>query len=902
MKLSGNNFLSISTQTGISFNLDLSIDNITGNCNFGFSGENKDLTFRLNKGNIIDPSNQIVYSYNSNELINISGNLDLNLYSYYINEQPCVLNGPKDLFNISGFYLNTQNCSADLDLSLYGNVPNYGVDFSNTFYITGNNPLIGIISNSGDSTFKIFSGVITAPTGFSVNGFILNGTPVNNTAEINNTTFGQISISHYYQTFSQIENSRLYNIQLDLYTNFGKVSKTIPITGSLSGYINIDLNTLDIIYPSSQSLIGSEDETNILLNNKIITGSKSIELELDKNLNIKLEYHGGKTGIFYADVPGSGYKSVNVSGFLNGSGYLGKTDLILTGYNLQSGSQITGYMTGVPSEQFIVTGYTTKAINNTTVTGYYFNNQYVTTLQTYITGYSSNGTINYNDYVYPLNRRRFSTVSTVSVPNTLDFFNSSIESNESGTISLVSLPYESNHSLGIFSTGRVFVYTGHNSGGGLRLARTYSGLNGDRSFGSVIYKSQTGDLFLIGSERRGSQGDSGRFYVCENYTQDLNSAKLINFSGQNFTSNCHGVIIGDIVCIGIGSSFNNTGSVNIYENTGTILSLRQTLTGYSNGGRFGKSLAINQNKEILSVSARLANNTGEVYIFTGNNFNYNLLNKLHRSGEAGYPFLGSLDSSMSFNKVGNLFAIGGWANGNYPEGIFYIFTGDKNSNFKQVYYATGSTSAGQLGSRVKFNSSGDKLLVNNLLGSLYGNIYTGANTNWILYNTIQGGNIAGKMDISTLPNNEEIYYRLQSNSIDTIYNINYSGYFSGTQIATGIINKTSNYLITGLITGNKYNKTFSNTFNLITGYYLPSSGTYTGFFDFKQNNLLSFDGKSYSNSNPLIPTGINDFYVKVKTKNYYDDEAITGKLTVVSSTFNGSNTGVIYYYITGKKV
>ena len=38
MKLSGNNFLSINTQTGVSFNLDLSIDNITGNCNFGFTG------------------------------------------------------------------------------------------------------------------------------------------------------------------------------------------------------------------------------------------------------------------------------------------------------------------------------------------------------------------------------------------------------------------------------------------------------------------------------------------------------------------------------------------------------------------------------------------------------------------------------------------------------------------------------------------------------------------------------------------------------------------------------------------------------------------------------------------------------------------------------------------------
>jgi hypothetical protein len=49
MKISGNNFLSINTQTGISFNLDLSIDNLIGNCNFGFTGTNENLTFKLNK-------------------------------------------------------------------------------------------------------------------------------------------------------------------------------------------------------------------------------------------------------------------------------------------------------------------------------------------------------------------------------------------------------------------------------------------------------------------------------------------------------------------------------------------------------------------------------------------------------------------------------------------------------------------------------------------------------------------------------------------------------------------------------------------------------------------------------------------------------------------------------------
>jgi hypothetical protein len=901
MKLSGNNFLSINTQTGVSFNLDLSIDNITGNCNFGFSGENKDLTFRLNKGNIIDPSNQIVYSYNSNELINISGNLDLNLYSYYINKQPCVLNGPKDLFNISGFYLNTQNCSADLDLSLYGNLPNYGVDFNNTFYITGDNPLIGIIFNSGDSTFKIFSGVITAPTGFFVNGFILNGIPVNNTAEINNNTFGQISISHYYQTFYQIENSRLYNIQLDLYTNFGKISKTIPITGSLSGYINIDLNTLDIIYPSSQSLIGNEDETDIFLNNKITTGSKSIELELDKNLNIKLEYHGGKTGIFYVDIPGSGYKSINVSGFLNGSGYLGQTDLRLTGYNLQSGVQITGYMTGLVSEQFFITGNILDDISLLS-TGYFFNIPFILN-KTYtgITGFTNNGIVNYNNHLNSSFIQRTQTIDNYRFPTSQ--FGVKIKSNESGSIVLVNAQLEVSEN---FSTGKVYLYTGNQ--GNLTLAKTYSGLLGDRNFGNDFYINKTGNCFLISCNRFGNKGDSGRVYLFENYNQNINTSRIIEESGLYFGKSV-AINTGNIVFINNYNGTNNTGVINIYENNGPSFIKRQILSGYSKTNNFGTSLDTIDDGQLLIVSDVLASLSGETYIFTGNNYNYSLLNKLDKSGISGLNFFGY---SLSLNKNGNILAVGD-PYSNLNSGAFFIYTGDRNNNFKQVF-ASGfrGPGAAQLGISLKLNNEGNTLIAglplkDNSNGEI--RIITGSNDKWITTNIINQNTLniytvilGFPVNLSTL-SGKNTYYA--GNYIDqrlhTFSDINFSGYL-GSFIATGLINKTSNYLITGLITGNKYNKTFLNTFNLITGYYLPSSGTYTGFFDFKQNNRLSLDGQSYSNSNPLITTGINDFYIKVKTKNYYDNEALTGKLTVVSSTFNGSNTGVIYYYITGKKV
>ena len=46
MILSGNNILSLSEQTGISYSIDLSLNNSTGTCNLGFSGQSK-FNFRI---------------------------------------------------------------------------------------------------------------------------------------------------------------------------------------------------------------------------------------------------------------------------------------------------------------------------------------------------------------------------------------------------------------------------------------------------------------------------------------------------------------------------------------------------------------------------------------------------------------------------------------------------------------------------------------------------------------------------------------------------------------------------------------------------------------------------------------------------------------------------------------
>jgi hypothetical protein len=899
MKLSGNNFLSVNIQTGISFNIDLSVDNLIGSCDFGFSGLNSDLRFKLNKGNIIDPNNRNAYIYTSNEQINISGNISNNLYSYYIDNQPCVLNGLTNLSNISGFYLKTNNCSADLNLSLYGDIPNYSVNFPNTFYITGNNPLIGNIYDSGAYKFQIYSGVVILPTGFSFNGFLVDGILTNSTPRDGIYTYPlQMSIGHYNQTSSQIENSRLYNLELDLYTNFGKISKIFSITGAYSGYISLDLNTSDIIYPSSGSIIGNEDETNILVNTKILSGFRSNLFELDKIITVKLEYYGGKVGTFYADISGSGYKYINVSGFLNGSGYLGKTDLILTGYNLQSGSQITGYMTGTPSEQFFITGYISNNVNILS-TGYFFDIPFVENKNYNITGFTNNGLINYNNYLNSSFIQKKQTIENYISPTSQ--FGLKIKSNESGSIVLVSAATEINPN---FSTGRVYLYTGNQ--GDLTLAKTYSGLLGDRNFGNNFYINKTGNCFLISCNRFGNQGDSGRVYLFENYNQNINTARIIQESGLYFAKSV-AINTGNIVFINNYNGTNNTGVINIYENNGVSFVKRQMLSGYSKTNNFGTILNTVDDGQLLVASDPIASYSGEAYVFTGNNYNYSLLNKLDKSGISGISFFGY---SLSLNKNGNILAVGD-PYSNISSGAFFIYTGDRNNNFKQVF-ASGFSEPGQaqLGVSLKLNNEGNTLIAGLPLKDYQNGeirIITGFNSTWVTTNTINRNTLNTDdiilgltVDLSTLSGKNTYYagnYAYQR--LHTFSDINFSGYANSFP-ATGLINKTSNYLITGFITGNKYNKTFLNTFNLLTGYYLPSSGVYTGFIDFKENDYRYTD--FYVNNDALVTSGINNLYLKVKTKNYYDDEVMTGKLTIYAKTFNAPDTGVIYYYITGKKV
>ena len=104
----------------------------------------------------------------------------------------------------------------------------------------------------------------------------------------------------------------------------------------------------------------------------------------------------------------------------------------------------------------------------------------------------------------------------------------------------------------------------------------------------------------------------------------------------------------------------------------------------------------------------------------------------------------------------------------------------------------------------------------------------------------------------------------------------------------------NNYLFTGSITGQRYIKTFFDSFNLITGYYL--SGLLTGLQDFKINNYIN--GNSYINSG-FISEDIDQLYIQAKTRNYFSNDVISGLLSISGYETGKYANRVISTIITG---
>jgi len=690
----------------------------------------ENFNFRFDKGKIFDPENRLIYFYDTNQNVNISGNISPNKFSYYINNNLICLNGDKNNFITTGYYINTTGCGANSNINILGTRPAYNINLSPIFYITGTNYLTGSIDNSNNLEFRIYSGTVTVPTGFAIE----------NLSEYVADS-GFFSINHYNLTQGQVEDERLYEVQLNLFTNFGQITQNFTTTGSYSGYVNVNLNTDDItdyfVRSGTQTGVGDYKENNYILNFDIITGSlRSSPSGLNKNLFIKFEYSGGKTGEITGGVRAIGSQNFTLTGILNGSGYLtGVTSLAATGYNGLSGVSVTGFITGSTENYAFITGNVSMP-RTLIATGYYLNQQFIDNQDFVLNTFTSNGYIDYNNIITSIFTQNIQSFATPTYE-----INSPIRisSDDSGTFFILS------NQETISSTGSVLFFTGN--GASWDLKSQYSGISGDIQFGKEIKINREGNNFAISS----TVGDplTGRVYLLTGSNQSIYDAQIIENSGEYFGSSL-ALNSGNILVIGNQGDNNNSGSANIYKKydlySKNIISGSYNPNQIGNTDSFGISTQFNGNGDKLFIGAsnkgkgNTVYGTGSIFIYTGNGSNWSQYFEI--SGDSNITNLGR---SLAVNSSGNVLMAGGFDSKEFAitptSGLVYVYTGSEK-NWNKVVVLSGSISSGaQFGNSISLNASGTVAVIGgffwnefNFSTSSFATgaawIFTGSGSNW----------------------------------------------------------------------------------------------------------------------------------------------------------------------------
>ena len=864
MKFSGNNTLSISQQTNASFLVDISLDNINGLCNLGFTGVNENVNFKFTNGKIFDPENKLIYTYNANENIKLSGNINSSGYDYYINDYYLSNISSKSYGKFNKFYLNASGCTGSTEIYINGDRPNYKLDFNNFYYVREN--ITGSISGNQNLNFKIYSGEIISPANSS---FSINTIP-----SFDQNISGQkynIVVTPDLETTKQLYLDKTGDFIFGLYTNFGKISGTFQLNSQYltTGYVNyFNVNKI------SETFFTQPAEINIdshVLSIDFALGNETGANAISKDLSFIFEYASGYTGAISQEININTGINATLTGFISGSGFLSKSFLTTgNGINLLNNSIVTGEIYSDVTQFIYLNGFLTNQIE--------------------MIG-SGEG--------YSLQVLKPSTFS----------FGFSPELNSEGNIAAIGGQ--------VFQQDKVYIFSGFNNTWN-QIGSISPSFYNNSNFGRSLSLNDIGNKIIIGA---GSDDNgSGAAYIYTGFGNNWNYQKLTGASGSYFGSSVALNKSGNIAFVGASLDSNNKGAAWIFTGNNLNYALKQKLTGTHTNGYFGATIAINDSGNIIVIGERLYS-SGLAYIFTGNGNNWDLCKKIYPVGSnKQFP------TRIGINGDGNSIILAS-SYGDGSLGHTYLFTGNgQDWNLANTFSGEGDGVDGGLA----INSIGNKILLtnsrmNNSSGKAW--IYTGYGSSWEntlnfsgtesnerMSNGFCSFNRDGNRYIISSPDVKKVSMILDDISYKTItgqvsgfvengvlpyedyitQNINgsiHTGYVSSI-IATGIASGNYNLLLTGT-TDITYQKTFTGTFNIITGYsYQDLSGNLipTGNINFRSGNYIT-NGKYTSGSN--VSSNINQINISIEKTNFYDNYAMSGNLYITGkNTSNNLVTGV----------
>lgn len=287
MIFTGDTFRSILDRDKLTFSVNASINNLTGSGSFGFSGEGSTMQWVFNQGKIFDPEGSYVYSYEADQRVNLSGAISGSGYQYHLDEKPILFGGDKYTGKTQGFYFNLSGCEANATVAIKTDEFNYSLTFPTEF--TYNEAITGHLSGIDSGyNFQVFSGLVHSPSDFTITG-------------LDTSRNGVVPIKIKCTDASGAKINNTYQFDVDLYTNFGTISKQFSGTSVLAdptqgSVLSLSANTpsgTDSISVSDSSTSGYKDYTldYTLTNNlALVTGEMPID--------VQLTHSSGDTGDF----------------------------------------------------------------------------------------------------------------------------------------------------------------------------------------------------------------------------------------------------------------------------------------------------------------------------------------------------------------------------------------------------------------------------------------------------------------------------------------------------------------------------------------------------------------------------------------------------------------------------
>lgn len=290
MIFTGQNIRKLTGQRDISFSLEnCFVNNLTGEGEFGFSGEGSSLKFKFKQGNIFDFNDVNVYSYQNNSKFSILGDISPTHYSYAIKDDlhSYESRGKQKInFKLDNFFINTTGCNINTSLKILASPTPYGLQ-APTEIIKGSSFNATVTNQSVEATIYIFG---VALKGASADYFSVN--PFTAPIRILPGESGTIGITN---SFTSISSTDLF---LNIETNIGLITGSFPIalyeapTYSTSNLLEkfsevITSTGKEIVYRFSSSVYKNEPR------------SLAFSGYIDQVSCISLEYQSGNIGQFH---------------------------------------------------------------------------------------------------------------------------------------------------------------------------------------------------------------------------------------------------------------------------------------------------------------------------------------------------------------------------------------------------------------------------------------------------------------------------------------------------------------------------------------------------------------------------------------------------------------------------